>query len=289
MKKKIRLSGTTVCILTFILAVLFSILPVSVLAEDAKVQAVSPGYDIVVGPGVTFKWKDSATRKQRSYKLYTSERDVKANSSSQELNLPIFPFGSGDWFVKIYNCKNQKCWIGTTSKQNFYHYNNVSNTENYRPEPFEYKRGFRSPRRRKDYTVFFELTKDYKIDIGAYFLQEKSEFPKPLDGGRYDRTEEQMDAMYDHVKNLYAESKSHQSHAEPDFIKLKNGVLTLKKGYRWDGTSNPFVGEENSSDLRSSCIHDAMYDLMRMGYIEPQKGETFNWDDEGSMNRLVAV
>lgn len=41
-----------------------------------------------------------------------------------------------------------------------------------------------------------------------------------------------------------------------------NGVLTIKKGYAWDGASGPTWDTKNCK--RGSLVHDALYQLMRM-------------------------
>ena len=49
---------------------------------------------------------------------------------------------------------------------------------------------------------------------------------------------------------------------ETDYIKLtKDGVLTAKKHYAWDGPSGPAIDTKNF--MRSSLMHDALYQLMR--------------------------
>ncbi len=271
----------TLRIILVLIVLIFAMLPVAALAEGVYVHAESPGYDIVVGKDVTFKWYDTVTRKQRSFAVFANGMTASGNGSWQEVPWPNFPFGTGYWDVTIYNCKNQRCWIGRTNRQNFYHYNNIPNTTNYRPEPFEYKRGFRSPRTLSDYTVFFELTKDYRIDIANYF-EKLEKLPEPIDwDDEYEKTELHRQDLYDHAKAL--------PNMESDFLKLDGGVLTIKQGYRWDGTSNPGVGEEESSDLRSSCVHDALYDLIRMEYLARDEENHFNWvwNEAGYMNRLV--
>jgi len=275
----------TLRIILVLIVLIFAMLPVAALAEDTYVHAESPGYDIVVGKDVTFKWYDTLTvRDQDSFELNGNGMIAWANGSFQEVTWPNFPFGTGYWDVKIYNKEDRKpiSWIGTTSRQNFYHYNNIPNTTNYRPEPFEYKRGFRSPRTLSDYTVFFELTKDYRIDIASYFT-DLEKLPEPIDwDDEYEKTELHRQDLYEHAKAL--------PNMESDFLKLDGGVLTIKQGYRWDGTSNPGVGEEESSDLRSSCVHDAIYDLIRMEYLARDEENHFNWvwNEAGYMNRLVA-
>jgi len=51
-----------------------------------------------------------------------------------------------------------------------------------------------------------------------------------------------------------------------DFVYLgKSGMLVIRKGYAWDGPSGPTVDTRDS--LRGSLVHDALYQLMREGYI----------------------
>ena len=44
-----------------------------------------------------------------------------------------------------------------------------------------------------------------------------------------------------------------------------NGVLTIKKGYCWDGASGPTFDTENCK--KPSLVHDALYQLMRIEVI----------------------
>lgn len=46
------------------------------------------------------------------------------------------------------------------------------------------------------------------------------------------------------------------------FIALdRQGNLTVKAGYAWDGTSGPVIDTDNN--LRASLVHDALYQLIR--------------------------
>jgi hypothetical protein len=59
-----------------------------------------------------------------------------------------------------------------------------------------------------------------------------------------------------------------------DFIKLTPaGMLTIKKGYAWDGASGPTI--DTPSTFRGSLVHDALYQLMREDLI-------------GQHNRIIA-
>ncbi|MDQ6963065.1 MAG: hypothetical protein Q9M28_11175 [Mariprofundaceae bacterium] len=52
-----------------------------------------------------------------------------------------------------------------------------------------------------------------------------------------------------------------------DFISLsKEGLLTLKTGYAWDGPSGLEIDTLNF--MRSSLVHDALYQLMREGKLD---------------------
>ena len=54
--------------------------------------------------------------------------------------------------------------------------------------------------------------------------------------------------------------------AETHFITLSpHGRLTLREGYAWDGASGPTW--DTKSSMRGSLYHDAMYQLIRMGYL----------------------
>jgi len=65
--------------------------------------------------------------------------------------------------------------------------------------------------------------------------------------------------------------------AHTEFIDLSNGFLTIRAGYCWDGASGPTV--DTKSTIRGSLVHDALYQLMRMGLIgqeyKPIADQTF--------------
>ncbi|OGU82655.1 MAG: hypothetical protein A2W11_06180 [Ignavibacteria bacterium RBG_16_35_7] len=52
-----------------------------------------------------------------------------------------------------------------------------------------------------------------------------------------------------------------------DFIEFYiTGVFVIKKGYAWDGASGPTWDDE--TNLQGSCLHDAGYQLMRLGLLD---------------------
>ena len=44
------------------------------------------------------------------------------------------------------------------------------------------------------------------------------------------------------------------------FIKISNGIMTIKAGYSYDGPSGPTIDTKNF--MRGSLIHDALYQLI---------------------------
>lgn len=44
------------------------------------------------------------------------------------------------------------------------------------------------------------------------------------------------------------------------------GTLTIRRGYAWDGPSGPSV--DTPSFMRGSLVHDALYQLMRLGAVD---------------------
>jgi len=47
------------------------------------------------------------------------------------------------------------------------------------------------------------------------------------------------------------------------FLSLSSaGILTISKGYAWDGPSGPTI--DTKTFMRGSLVHDALYQLMRM-------------------------
>ena len=77
-----------------------------------------------------------------------------------------------------------------------------------------------------------------------------------------------------------------------DYILLaKTGILTIKKGYAWDGPSGPTF--DTKTFMRGSLVHDALYQLLREMHLP--KHYRANADQilhiiciEDGMNRLRA-
>lgn len=60
---------------------------------------------------------------------------------------------------------------------------------------------------------------------------------------------------------------SPESDITTPFIELSAaGLLTIRKGYAWDGPSGPTIDTKNF--MRGSLVHDALYQLMRGKYLD---------------------
>lgn len=51
-----------------------------------------------------------------------------------------------------------------------------------------------------------------------------------------------------------------------------DGVLTVRKGYAWDGPSGPAIDTKNF--MRGSLVHDALYQFLREGKLPQAHRET---------------
>lgn len=57
------------------------------------------------------------------------------------------------------------------------------------------------------------------------------------------------------------------------FVKLNvSGVLWIKSGYAWDGCSGPTWDDKHN--MRGGLIHDALYQLMRLGVLSQDYKES---------------
>jgi len=70
--------------------------------------------------------------------------------------------------------------------------------------------------------------------------------------------------VYIHELLIYGE-------VEYDFIHLKDGWLTIRAGFGWDGASGPTY--DTKATRRGVLIHDVLYRLMRQGLLPPEVKE----------------
>ena len=59
----------------------------------------------------------------------------------------------------------------------------------------------------------------------------------------------------------------------PDFVhpyaSLKDGILSVRRGYAWDGASGPIINTRDT--LVASLVHDVLYQAMRLNLIKSSK------------------
>ncbi len=69
------------------------------------------------------------------------------------------------------------------------------------------------------------------------------------------------------VAHEYAANIKVRKAADLGKLKItKDGYLTLRNGYAWDGPSGPTLDTKNF--MRGSLVHDALYQLMRSTIID---------------------
>jgi PKD repeat protein len=258
----------TIGIIVGLIIMTFVGLPTKVEAADFNVIADSP--ISVVGPGrdVTFDWHLRTDVTQTKIELHTSAGTRVVYTSATQYTWTDFPYGSGWWWVKVFRkgWRKDYKWYGQTSEKPFYHFT-AGATE------FEWLPGRYDSHGR---IVFYELQRDYTIHLPDYFL-----VPEKL-----------PDCCEDEAAFYRDWASFGLPPSNWDFIRLGDGgLLTIKQGYRWDGASRPckkYIGNycpDEYHNFRSTLIHDVMYDLMRMGYLRPDKT---SWFPTGHINRKLA-
>lgn len=50
-----------------------------------------------------------------------------------------------------------------------------------------------------------------------------------------------------------------------------DGKLHIREGYAWDGPSGPTI--DTPSSMRGALVHDALYQLLREGFLSPEARE----------------
>ncbi len=243
----------------------------SVMAIPAlgNVIADSPVSEVVRGKDVTFVWHLDPDKTQYKIKLHTSAGPtLTIYTPKTNYRWSNLPYGPGWWRVQVFTEGAQiGTYHGETETASFHH-----------GYPIDWTGLEIAPGKYDDHgrVEFLELQKDYSIDLSYYFLT----------GDLPDCCDFERGTFRDHVADLPSR--------EWDFIRLKTprtgehepDKLTIKKGYRWDGASLPckmwgpvYAGycPDGPFTLRSSLVHDAFYDLMRMGHLYPDNSHL---DDE---------
>ncbi|MCD4808209.1 MAG: PKD domain-containing protein [Methanococcoides sp.] len=246
-----------------VIAVVFVGLPANAAAADYNVKADSPVSEVVQGKNVTFDWHLRTDVTQARVELYTSAGSRLVNPSNTQYTWTDYPYDYGWWYVIVYK-EGQKNKYGQTSPKHFY----LSPTEPKKPK---YLPEYDS----KGRILFFEVDHDYTITLSDYFWNSEK-LP--------DRDENERGFYLIWAAN-------HLPDCDWDFIRLEDGTLTIKQGYRWDGASYPCKNLGSAScidatfDIRASLVHDALYDLMRMDYLASDR---YVERPDGKYNRKMA-
>ena len=56
---------------------------------------------------------------------------------------------------------------------------------------------------------------------------------------------------------------------EHPYASSKDGILSIKRGYAWDGASGPIINTRDT--LVASLVHDVLYQAMRLNLIKSSK------------------
>ena len=66
-------------------------------------------------------------------------------------------------------------------------------------------------------------------------------------------------------------------HIECGYIVLStNGALMIERGYAWDGPSG--LTFDTKSSMRASLVHDALYELIRNGFLSEEDREAADYE-----------
>lgn len=131
--------------------------------------------------------------------------------------------------------------------------------------------------------VYWELLEDYEIDLHEYLYHYNE---NNFDDTLLDRCESGMGSASDArsikgrlvAMNGKAWIDTKPLDTEP-YIKVDNGILKIKKGFRWDGATIA-LGEwrlfpKPPTIMRASFVHDVIYDLMRLKIIKQEWLRTY--------------
>jgi hypothetical protein len=152
------------------------------------------------------------------------------------------------------------------------------------------------------YPLCFQLTKDYTFDLktpffdgGSIKVLNQPFVPDP----RYilgPRPIYAIDLIERGIMWLWANKMStfnlDSAVEKKYFVLAPDGVLHLKKGYRWDGPTPPGKSKKPKDYkkllMRASMVHDTVYDLLRMKKLTPRDSRLVSLHLDGFQNQRVA-
>ncbi len=156
--------------------------------------------------------------------------------------------------------------------------------------------------------IFYQLLRDYTIELTSYFKDYTKLPDRWAKGGGGSpwtvslRSEWWRVALYEWLVNGISDldSRKFKIWRYRDQYDERRTMLTIKKGYRWDGPTlnwgsadNARLAAKPSASMRGSLVHDAFYDMMRTRLITY---DSIAWasapdnsvEQEGTFNRIVA-
>ena len=90
-----------------------------------------------------------------------------------------------------------------------------------------------------------------------------SNWYREIKGYKYQTTQEVV------YKTGWVISRRENVSTDGGYVHLTGtGVLTISRGYCWDGASGPTF--DTNSTMRASLVHDALYQLLREGELAPE-------------------
>ena len=162
--------------------------------------------------------------------------------------------------------------------------------------------------------IYYQLLEDYTINLTSYFkdytdLPDHTPYPSAIFESKIWRTSFRSDAwrifldmwINNSLSNINWDYIRLWVEREPFPSPLGKTMMTIKKGYRWDGPSINWpeligggrLAAKPSALMRASMVHDAFYDLMRLGLINHDTATSVipipnSSQQPGWFNRLVA-
>jgi hypothetical protein len=101
----------------------------------------------------------------------------------------------------------------------------------------------------------------------------------------FDMLFNQDDYKYELLKNISVDCSEFKVllklNIEHDYYSIRNGIITGKKGYRWDGCSGPTKDDE--TNMRASLPHDITY----QAFTEALQFKELSWFTKFKIRRAI--
>jgi hypothetical protein len=116
---------------------------------------------------------------------------------------------------------------------------------------------------------YYELSQEYRLDLTTF--TNSSERRIPTEAARQGRTHQDYYDLMRQLPTVPIDRHTDEG-IKWDFVSIVPDdddypTLIMRKGYRWDGASRPGAVTP-IENIRSSLVHDALYDLIRFGSLQ---------------------